>query len=105
MTADEIICQVMEDSDDSDTEFEEAAPTQPTSSELTLALMTLTSLYSNSLTLTKIEADMIASQQIPLQMIIRNLFVAKVLTNEVARATSSYFHKSFLTQMTFFRAT
>ncbi|KAH7969862.1 hypothetical protein HPB52_022383 [Rhipicephalus sanguineus] len=41
LTDDEIIHQVTEDSDDSDTENEEPAPTQPTSSELTRALMTL----------------------------------------------------------------
>ncbi|KAH7979816.1 hypothetical protein HPB49_011336 [Dermacentor silvarum] len=37
LTDDEIIRQVTEDSDDSDTENEEPAPTQPTSSELTRA--------------------------------------------------------------------
>ncbi|KAH7961126.1 hypothetical protein HPB52_002997 [Rhipicephalus sanguineus] len=60
LTDDEIIRQVTEDSDDSDTENEEPAPTQPTSSELTRALMTLSSVYSGNMTLTEIEADMIA---------------------------------------------
>ncbi|KAH7978512.1 hypothetical protein HPB49_005780 [Dermacentor silvarum] len=60
LTDDEIIRQVTEDSDDSDTENEEPAPTQPTSLELTRALMTLSSVYSSNMTLTEIEADMIA---------------------------------------------
>ncbi|KAH7960166.1 hypothetical protein HPB49_017519 [Dermacentor silvarum] len=63
LTDDEIIRQVMEDSDDSDTENEEPAPTQPTSSELTRALMTLSSVYSGNMTLTEIEADMIAGKR------------------------------------------
>ncbi|KAH7958513.1 hypothetical protein HPB49_002105 [Dermacentor silvarum] len=62
-TDDEIIRQVTEDSDDSDTENEEPAPTQPTSSELTRALMTLSSVYSGNMTLTEIEADMIAGKR------------------------------------------
>ncbi|KAH7939466.1 hypothetical protein HPB52_012772 [Rhipicephalus sanguineus] len=52
LTNDEIICQVTEDSDDSDTENEEPATTQPTSSELT-----------GNMTLTEIEADMIAGKR------------------------------------------
>ncbi|KAH7934246.1 hypothetical protein HPB49_023694 [Dermacentor silvarum] len=63
LTDDEIIRQVTEDSDDSDTENEEPAPTQPTSSELTRALMTLSSVYSGNMTLTEIEADMIAGKR------------------------------------------
>ncbi|XP_049528741.1 tigger transposable element-derived protein 4-like [Dermacentor silvarum] len=63
LTDDEIIHQVTEDSDDSDTENEEPAPTQPTSSELTRALMTLSSVYSGNMTLTEIEADMIAGKR------------------------------------------
>ncbi|KAH7976907.1 hypothetical protein HPB52_021484 [Rhipicephalus sanguineus] len=52
LTDDEIIRQVTEDSDDSDTENEEPAPTQPASLELTRALMTLSSVYSGNMTLT-----------------------------------------------------
>ncbi|KAH7945090.1 hypothetical protein HPB49_006475 [Dermacentor silvarum] len=63
LTDDEIIRQVTEDSDDSDTENEEPALTQPTSSELTRALMTLSSVYSGNMTLTEIEADMIAGKR------------------------------------------
>ncbi|KAH7942157.1 hypothetical protein HPB49_021269 [Dermacentor silvarum] len=63
LTDDEIIRQVTEDSDDSDTENEEPAPTQPTNSELTRALMTLSSVYSGNMTLTEIEADMIAGKR------------------------------------------
>ncbi|KAH7968711.1 hypothetical protein HPB52_010792 [Rhipicephalus sanguineus] len=63
LTDDEIIRQVTEDSDDSDTNNEEPAPTQPTSSELTRALMTLSSVYSGNMTLTEIEADMIAGKR------------------------------------------
>ncbi|KAH7971672.1 hypothetical protein HPB52_002163 [Rhipicephalus sanguineus] len=61
LTDDEIIHQVTEDSDDSDTENEEPAPTQPTSSELTRALMSL--VYSGNMTLTEIEADIIAGKR------------------------------------------
>ncbi|KAH7982165.1 hypothetical protein HPB52_003335 [Rhipicephalus sanguineus] len=63
LTDDEIIHQVTEDSDDSDTETEEPAPTQPTSSELTRALMTLSLVYSGNMTLTEIEADIIAGKR------------------------------------------
>ncbi|KAH8039446.1 hypothetical protein HPB51_007324 [Rhipicephalus microplus] len=63
LTDDEIIREVTEDSDDSDTEIEGPSPTQPTSSELTRALMTLSSVYSGNMTLTEIEADMIAAIQ------------------------------------------
>ncbi|KAH7967810.1 hypothetical protein HPB52_002591 [Rhipicephalus sanguineus] len=63
LTDDEIIHQVTEDSDDSDTENEEPAPTQPTSSELTRALMTLSLVYSGNMTLTEIEADIIAGKR------------------------------------------
>ncbi|KAH7968752.1 hypothetical protein HPB52_011014 [Rhipicephalus sanguineus] len=63
LTDDEIIRQVTEDSDDCDTENEEPAPTQPTSSELTRGLMTLSSVYSGTMTLTEIEADMIAGKR------------------------------------------
>ncbi|KAH7969559.1 hypothetical protein HPB52_019430 [Rhipicephalus sanguineus] len=62
LTNDEIIRQVTEDSDDSDTENEEPAPAQPTSSELTRAMMTLSAVYSGNMTLTEIEADMIAGK-------------------------------------------
>ncbi|KAH7980367.1 hypothetical protein HPB49_015314 [Dermacentor silvarum] len=50
LTNDEIIRQVTEDSDDSDTENEEPAPTQPTS-------------LDGNMTLTEIEADMIAGKR------------------------------------------
>ncbi|KAH7981962.1 hypothetical protein HPB52_002260 [Rhipicephalus sanguineus] len=63
LTDDEIVRQVTEDSDDSDTENEEPAPTQPTSSELTRALMTLLLVYSGNMTLTEIEADIIAGKR------------------------------------------
>ncbi|KAH7981647.1 hypothetical protein HPB52_000422 [Rhipicephalus sanguineus] len=63
LTDDEIIHQVTEDSDDSDTENEEPAPTQPKSSELTRALMTLSLVYSGNMTLTEIEADIIAGKR------------------------------------------
>ncbi|KAH7967738.1 hypothetical protein HPB52_002091 [Rhipicephalus sanguineus] len=63
LTDDEIIHQVTEESDDSDTENEEPAPTQPTSSELTRALMTLSLVYSGNMTLTEIEADIIAGKR------------------------------------------
>ncbi|KAH7977891.1 hypothetical protein HPB49_003863 [Dermacentor silvarum] len=63
LTDDEIIRQVTEDSDDSDIENEEPAPTQPTSSELMRALMTLSSVYNGNMTLTEIEADMIAGKR------------------------------------------
>ncbi|KAH7972717.1 hypothetical protein HPB52_015980 [Rhipicephalus sanguineus] len=63
LTDDEIIHQVTEDSDDSDTENEEPAPTQPTSSELTRALMILSLVYSGNMTLTEIEADIIAGKR------------------------------------------
>ncbi|KAH7955971.1 hypothetical protein HPB52_005304 [Rhipicephalus sanguineus] len=63
LTDDEIIHQVTEDSDDSDTENEELATTQPTSSELTRALMTLSLVYSGNMTLTEIEADIIAGKR------------------------------------------
>ncbi|KAH7961543.1 hypothetical protein HPB52_010227 [Rhipicephalus sanguineus] len=63
LTDDEIIHQVTEDSDDSDTENEEPAPTQPTSSELTRALITLSLVYIGNMTLTEIEADIIARKR------------------------------------------
>ncbi|KAH7947598.1 hypothetical protein HPB52_013950 [Rhipicephalus sanguineus] len=63
LTDDEIIHQVTEDSDDSDTENEEPAPTQPTSSELTRALMTLSLVHNGKMTLTEIEADIIAGKR------------------------------------------
>ncbi|KAH7985759.1 hypothetical protein HPB52_025418 [Rhipicephalus sanguineus] len=63
LTDDEIILQVTEDSDESGTENEEPAPTQPTSSELTRALLTLSSVYSGNMTLTEIEADMIVGKR------------------------------------------
>ncbi|KAH7943366.1 hypothetical protein HPB52_007279 [Rhipicephalus sanguineus] len=63
LTDDEIIHQVTEDSDDSDTENEKPAPTQPTSSELTRALMTLSLVYSGNMTLTEIEVDIIAGKR------------------------------------------
>ncbi|KAH7950947.1 hypothetical protein HPB52_003260 [Rhipicephalus sanguineus] len=63
LTDDEIIHQVMVNSNDSDTENEEPAPTQPTSSELTRALMTLSLVYSGNMTLTEIEADIIAGKR------------------------------------------
>ncbi|KAH7986019.1 hypothetical protein HPB52_025259 [Rhipicephalus sanguineus] len=63
LTDDEIIHQVTEDSDDSDTENEEPAPTQPTNTELTRALMTLSLVYSGNMTLTEIEADIIAGKR------------------------------------------
>ncbi|KAH7938964.1 hypothetical protein HPB52_002961 [Rhipicephalus sanguineus] len=58
LTDDEIIHQVTEDSDDSDTENKEPAPTQPTNTELTLSLV-----YSGNMTLTEIEADIIAGKR------------------------------------------
>ncbi|KAH7948073.1 hypothetical protein HPB52_018321 [Rhipicephalus sanguineus] len=64
LTDDEIIHQVTEDSDDSDTENEEPAPTQPTNTELTRALMTLSLVYSGNMTLTEIEADLITGMRI-----------------------------------------
>ncbi|KAH7944906.1 hypothetical protein HPB49_001687 [Dermacentor silvarum] len=76
LTDDEIIRQVTEDSDDSDTENEEPAPTQPTSSELTRALMTLSSVYSGNMTLTEIEADMIAGKR-TVQKKINDFFAPK----------------------------
>ncbi|KAH7948341.1 hypothetical protein HPB52_020639 [Rhipicephalus sanguineus] len=63
LTDDEIIHQVTEDSDDSDTENEEPAPTQPTNTELTRALMTLSLVYSGNMMLTEIEADVIAGKR------------------------------------------
>ncbi|KAH7962485.1 hypothetical protein HPB52_016423 [Rhipicephalus sanguineus] len=77
LTDDEIIRQVTEDSDDSDTENEEPAPTQPTSSELTRALMTLSSVYSGNMTLNKIEADMIAGKRNAVQKKISDFFAPK----------------------------
>ncbi|KAH7975346.1 hypothetical protein HPB52_000607 [Rhipicephalus sanguineus] len=76
LTDDEIIHQVTEDFDDSDTENEEPAPTQPTSSELMRALMTLSSVYSDNMTLTEIEADMIAGKR-TVQKKISNFFATK----------------------------
>ncbi|KAH7962622.1 hypothetical protein HPB52_017198 [Rhipicephalus sanguineus] len=61
LTDDEIIHQVTEDSD-ADTENEEPAPTQPTNTELMRALMTLSLVYSGNMTLTEIEADIIAGK-------------------------------------------
>ncbi|KAH7971901.1 hypothetical protein HPB52_003666 [Rhipicephalus sanguineus] len=61
LTDDEIIHQVTEDSDD--IENEEPAPTQPTNTELTRALMTLSLVYSGNMTLTEIEADIIAGKR------------------------------------------
>ncbi|KAH7956072.1 hypothetical protein HPB52_005989 [Rhipicephalus sanguineus] len=75
LTDDEIICQVTEDSDD--TENEEPAPTQPTRSELTRALMTLSSVYSGNMTLTEIEADMIAGKRNAVQKKINDFFAPK----------------------------
>ncbi|KAH7957289.1 hypothetical protein HPB52_017113 [Rhipicephalus sanguineus] len=77
LTDDEIIRQVTEDSDDSDSENEEPAPTQPTSSELTQALMTLSSVYSGNMTLTEIEADMIAGKRNAMQKKISDIFAPK----------------------------
>lgn len=77
LTDDEIIRQVTEDSDDSDTENEEPAPTQPTSSELTRALMTLSSVYSGNMTLNEIEADMIAGKRNAVQKKISDFFAPK----------------------------
>ncbi|KAH7955555.1 hypothetical protein HPB52_001282 [Rhipicephalus sanguineus] len=77
LTDDEIIRQVTEDSDDSDTENKEPAPTQPTSSELTRALMTLSSVYSGNMTLTEIEADMIAGKRNAVQKKISDFFAPK----------------------------
>ncbi|KAH7969660.1 hypothetical protein HPB52_020919 [Rhipicephalus sanguineus] len=77
LTDDEIIRQVTEDSDDSDTENEEPAPTQPTSSELMRALMTLSSVYSGNMTLTEIEADMIVGKRNTVQKKISNFFAPK----------------------------
>ncbi|KAH7971999.1 hypothetical protein HPB52_004762 [Rhipicephalus sanguineus] len=62
LTDDEIIHEVTEDSD-ADTENEEPAPTQPTNTELTRALMTLSLVYSGNMTLTEIEADIIAGKR------------------------------------------
>ncbi|KAH7951748.1 hypothetical protein HPB52_012179 [Rhipicephalus sanguineus] len=76
LTDDEIVHQVTEDSDDSDTENEEPAPTQPTSSELTRALMTLSLVYSGNMTLTEIEADIIAGKR-TVQKKIRDFFAPK----------------------------
>ncbi|KAH7951613.1 hypothetical protein HPB52_010916 [Rhipicephalus sanguineus] len=75
LTDDEIIRQVTEDSDD--TENEEPAPTQPTSSELTRALMTLSSVYSSNMRLNEIEADMIAGKRNTVQKKISDFFAAK----------------------------
>ncbi|KAH7967697.1 hypothetical protein HPB52_001657 [Rhipicephalus sanguineus] len=68
---------VTEDSGDSDTENEEPAPTQPTSSELPRALMTLSSVYSGNMTLTEIEADMIAGKWNAVQKKISDFFAPK----------------------------
>ncbi|KAH7961545.1 hypothetical protein HPB52_010229 [Rhipicephalus sanguineus] len=77
LTEDEIIRQVTEDSDDSDTENEEPAPTQPTSSELTRALMTLSLVYSGNMTLTEIEADVIVGKRNAVQKKISDFFGPK----------------------------
>ncbi|KAH7976814.1 hypothetical protein HPB52_019991 [Rhipicephalus sanguineus] len=77
LTDDEIIRQVTEDSDDYDTENEEPAPTQPTSSELTRPLMTLSSVYSGNMTLNEIEADMIAGKRNVVQKKISDFFAPK----------------------------
>nr|XP_037273846.1 tigger transposable element-derived protein 4-like [Rhipicephalus microplus] len=71
----EIIRQVTEDSDD--TENEEPSPTQPTSSKLTRALMTLSSVYSGNMTLTEIEADVIAGTQNVVEKKIGDFFAPK----------------------------
>ncbi|KAH7932601.1 hypothetical protein HPB52_024280 [Rhipicephalus sanguineus] len=76
LTDDEIIHQVTEDSDDSDTENEEPAPTQPTNTELTRALMTLSLVYSGNVTLTEIEADIIAGKR-TVQKKISDFFASK----------------------------
>ncbi|KAH7944040.1 hypothetical protein HPB52_014777 [Rhipicephalus sanguineus] len=86
LTDDEIIHQVTEDSDDSDTENEEPAPTQPTNTELTRALMTLSLVYSGNMTLTEIEADIIAGKR-TVQKKNKRLLCAQVLTYEVVPAT------------------
>ncbi|KAH7943838.1 hypothetical protein HPB52_011981 [Rhipicephalus sanguineus] len=70
-------CRLTEYSDDSDTENEEPAPTQPTSSELTRALMTLSSVYSGNMTLNEIEADMIAGKRNAVQKKISDFFAPK----------------------------
>ncbi|KAH7936113.1 hypothetical protein HPB52_018429 [Rhipicephalus sanguineus] len=77
LTDDDIVRQVTEDSDDSDTENEEPDPTQPTSSELTRALMTLSSVYSGNMTLNEIEADMIGGKRNAVQKKISDFFVPK----------------------------
>ncbi|KAH7943391.1 hypothetical protein HPB52_007794 [Rhipicephalus sanguineus] len=75
LTDDEIIHQVTEDSD-ADTENEEPAPTQPTNTELTRALMTLSLVYSGNMTLTEIEADIIAGKR-TMQKKISDFFAPK----------------------------
>ncbi|KAH7971841.1 hypothetical protein HPB52_003464 [Rhipicephalus sanguineus] len=64
-------------SDDSDAENEGPAPTQPMSSELTRALMTLSSVYSGNMTLTEIEADMIAGKRNAMPKKISDFFAPK----------------------------
>lgn len=71
LTNEEIIRQVAEDSDDS--EIKEAAPIQPKSSELTRALK-LSLLYSDSMALAEIEADIITGKLNALQIKIRLFF-------------------------------
>ncbi|XP_049516796.1 tigger transposable element-derived protein 6-like [Dermacentor silvarum] len=71
----EIVRQVLEppqvDSDSDD----DAPPTpQPSSADLAQALMTLFSVYSDSLTLSEIQADLIARKRAPVQSRIDNFF-------------------------------
>ncbi|KAH7961420.1 hypothetical protein HPB52_008914 [Rhipicephalus sanguineus] len=63
LTDDEIVSQVMADSDDSDIENEEPMTAPPTSAELTRALMMVSLVYSDDMTLAQIKANMIACKR------------------------------------------
>lgn len=93
LSDDVIVCQATEDSNDSDTNNEESAPTQPTSSEFTRALMTLLPVYSDNTTLAEIEANIIVGKRNAVQKEISDFFCAKVLTSphEVVPAKQIFF--------------
>ncbi|XP_077490841.1 uncharacterized protein LOC144101552 [Amblyomma americanum] len=75
LTDEEIVRQVVGNSDDSDVENEEEPmPAPPTSAELTRALLTLSSVYSADTTLAQIEENMIACKRTATQTTINKFF-------------------------------
>lgn len=76
LSDDKIVRQVTEDFNASDTNNEKPVPTQPTSLELTRALMTLSLVYSNNTTYA-IEADIIAGKWNTVQKKISDLFAPR----------------------------